>query len=60
MEVSDILKIVLLATTSTVVMMNLFLLIKSRCCNSVCINGLKNEKNNNPSNIENNNTNINV
>lgn len=55
MDVNDVLKIVLLTTTSTVVVLNFFLLIKSHCCNSVCIKELNNEKNNKDINIQSNN-----
>ena len=58
MDINDIFKVALLATSSIVVVINCFLIIRSRCCdNSVCIKELKNVKNNNSSNIQQSNIN---
>jgi hypothetical protein len=54
MQLQETLKIVLLTTSSVVVVINCVLLIKSRCCQSECIMGLKNQKNISSNNIDNN------
>ena len=57
MQLQETLKIVLLTTSSVVVVINCVLLIKSRCCQSECIMGLKNQKNISSNNIGQRNTN---